>query len=98
MVYVAQSFITPNKPGKDFNSWDLIKVVVKLINEKGCVKTIFGHDSISDYDFFERGNAGLAKKIIPNGKIDFIQIIFRNTGRVYDKGKLLYNYGQNNPG
>ena len=98
MVDVAQSAITPEKPGGNFSSYDLINAAFLLINKTGGIKTVFGHDSLSDYDFFERGRAGLPKKTTPNGKIDFIQIVFRNTTRVDDKGVPLYNYGQNNPG
>jgi len=98
MVDVAQSAITHDKPGGDFSSYDLINAAISLINENGGIKTVFGHDSLSDYDFFERGRGGLPKKTTPNGKIDYIQIIFRNTCRVDDKGTPLYNYGQNKPG
>ncbi|HOY33325.1 MAG TPA: hypothetical protein PKW80_15700 [Bacteroidales bacterium] len=98
LVDVNQSAITPDKPGRDFSSFELINAAVSLINKNGGVKTVYGHDSLSDYDFFERGRGGLPKKITPNGKIDFVQIVFRNTGRVFSNGKQLYNYGQNNPG
>ncbi|MCK9612166.1 MAG: hypothetical protein WC401_02120 [Bacteroidales bacterium] len=98
IVNIAQSAITPDKPGKDFTYNDLIKASINLINQKGGVRTVFGHDSISDYDFFERGKSGLKKSTTPNGKIDFIQVILRNSGRTYEGSKQLYNYGQHNPG
>jgi len=98
MVDVAQSAITPQNPGANFSAFDLINAAITIINKNGGVRTVFGHDSVSDYDFFERGRAGLPKKTEPNGKIDFVQFVFRNSGRTFDGGKQLYNYGQNNPG
>jgi len=99
MVDIAQSRLTPDSPGSSFSANDLIIAAVILINEKGGVKTIFGHDSLSDFDFMEHGRAGLPKSTKPNGKLDFIQFIFRNSCSVVDQdGKQLYYYGQNNPG
>ncbi|HNW88381.1 MAG TPA: hypothetical protein PKN48_01890 [Bacteroidales bacterium] len=98
VVDVAQSRITPEKPGSNFSSFDLIYAAVSIINEHGGVKTVYGHDSLSNYDFFERGSGGLPKKTEPNGKIDFVQFVFRNTCRVYENEKQNYNYGQNNQG
>jgi len=98
MVDVAQSSITPQNPGVNFSAFDLINAAITVINKNGGVRTVFGHDSVSDYDFFERGRGGLPKKTEPNGKIDFVQFVFRNSGRTFEGGKQLYNYGQNNPG
>lgn len=98
VVDVAQSAITKSKPGADFTAQDVISAAASIINDNGGIKTVFGHDSLSDYDFFERGRGGLPKKTGPNGKIDYIQVVFRNTCRAYDNGNLLYNHGQNNPG
>jgi hypothetical protein len=98
MVDVAQSKITPAKPGSNFSQQEIISQAVKIINESGGLRTVFGHDSISDYDYFSSGTSGLPKKLIPNGKIDFVQVLFRNTGRIYENGQMVANYGNNNPG
>ncbi len=98
LVDIAQSRITPTKPGSNFSQQDLIKVAVEIINASGGLKTVFGHDSISDYDYLDRGTAGLPKILNRNGKIDFVQVVFRNTGRVFENGKLIADYGNSNPG
>ncbi len=98
VIDIAQSRITPNNPGGNFSQQDIISQAIKIINESGGLKTIYGHDSISDYDFLDKGTAGLPKKLAPNGKIDFIQVVFRNTGRIMENGKMVANYGQNNSG
>ncbi|MEI6851718.1 MAG: hypothetical protein WCL06_02705 [Bacteroidota bacterium] len=98
IVDVAQSRLTPTNPGSNFGAQDIVRQAIKIINESGGLRTVFGHDSISDYDFMDKGSTGLPKKQMPNGRIDFIQVIFRNTGRIIENGKMVANYGQNNPG
>lgn len=98
MVDVPQSRITPTKPGSTFYQNEIIKEAINIINEQGGLRTVFGHDSISDYDFIDRGVAGLPKKLGPNGRIDFIQVVFRNSGKVFENGKMVASYGSNNPG
>lgn len=98
MVNVLQSRITPDKPGRSFSQAEIVKQAIIIINENGGLQTVFGHNHISDFDFFDRGSAGLPKKVEPNGKIDFIQAIFRNTGKFIENGVMVANYGHHNPG
>jgi hypothetical protein len=97
MVDVAQSQLTPARAGADFSSGKLLQTVVEIINRQGGLQTVFGHDSIADYDFFARGDPGLPKQKTANGKIDFVQFIFRNTVRGADHDGN-FNYGQFNGG
>ncbi|MEI6766876.1 MAG: hypothetical protein WCM76_14700 [Bacteroidota bacterium] len=92
IVDVAQSYITPAKPGANFGPSDLIKAAIEIINKNGF-KTVFGHDSISDFDLLTKGSAGQPKKMEANGKIDYLQVCFRNTARKDEKGNS-YSYGQ----
>jgi hypothetical protein len=98
IVNIKQSEITPDKPGADFSNTDVVNAAVRKINNLGGVKTVYGHDSISNFDFFARGTEGLPKDMQPNGKIDFVMVGMHNTVRHEEKGKLIYNYGQNNSG
>jgi hypothetical protein len=97
VVNVRQSEITPQKAGANFDFTEVIKTAVAKINQLGGVKTVYGHDKLSDYDYFEKGGAGAPKKMGPNGKIDFIMIFTRNSVRHEENGKVIYNYGQHNP-
>jgi hypothetical protein len=98
LIDIAQSKITPTNPGSNFSPQDVIRQAIKLINDNGGLKTVFGHDSIGDYDFLSPGKAGLPKNLSPNGKIDFVQVIFRNTGRIIEDGKMVASYGNHNAG
>ncbi len=97
VVNIRQSEITPAKPGSNFGTAEVIRAALTKINSSGGLKTIYGHDHLSDYDFFEKGYLGVPKKMIPNGKIDFMMFFTRNTGRK-EGGAPVYNYGQHNPG
>lgn len=98
VVNIRQSEITPVKPGANFGVHDVIRTAINKITQLGGVTTIYGHDSIADYDFFEKGTAGKEKKFGSNGKIDFLMFCTRNTYRKEEGGRVLYNYGQLNSG
>ncbi len=83
VVDIKQSYITPNSPGGNFDQNTLRSKVFDLINEYGGLNTIYGHNSLADYD----SDA--------NGKIDMVQFLLRNTRKTND---LNINFGGVNQG
>jgi hypothetical protein len=83
VVNIPQSRITPDKPGGSFNYTGLIEESIKLINEKGGLKAIHHHDSITDYDGMQITSSGrfLFKDRNYNNKIDLVQFFVRNCTR-----------------
>lgn len=66
------------EPGM-FTLQALVRAAIDLVNESGGLQTIYGYNGISDYDHFTPTGMGREKPLEPNGKIDFIQIMTRNT-------------------
>jgi hypothetical protein len=62
-----------------FSLHALVNAAINQINAADGLKAIFGHNAISDYDNFTPEASGVFKPMQPNGKIDFIQILTRNT-------------------
>jgi hypothetical protein len=83
VVNIAQSRITPDKPGGSFKYTDLIKESIKLINENGGLHAIHHHDSIADYDGMQISPSGrfIFKDRDYNNKIDLVQFFARNCTR-----------------
>ena len=99
VVNILQSQITPNNPGADFDRYALMDSVISYINQNGGLNTIYGHNSISDYDNMTRGSKGLEKPLVPDGRIDFINFLTMNT--INNKSKYTINgvnYGDVNWG
>lgn len=57
---------------------NFVSKLITYINQNGGLQTIYGHNSISDYDKTERGNK---KQRSPNNKIDYVNIIVRNPNK-----------------
>jgi hypothetical protein len=91
VVNIRQSQITPDKPASDFTLFNLMDAVAEQINRNGGIKTIYGHNNISDYDI--SSFAGLDSDR-PDGKIDMIHFVLRNT---FIRNNII-NYGSANPG
>jgi hypothetical protein len=83
VVNIKQSKITPTKKGASFSISALSDSVISFINLQGGLKTLYNHNSISDYDFCSK------KEMSPNGYIDYIQFMVRN---------ITTNYGGNEIG
>ena len=62
-----------------FSLHALVNAAISYINASGGWKAIYGYNSIADYDHFTPGASGVFKPIQANGKIDFVQILTRNT-------------------
>ncbi len=78
--------------GYSMHTFDLGPVIneaIRLINDTGGLNTLYGHNQITDYDKFTRTPAGMAKPMIPNNKIDFLQVLIRNT--TYKDTTFVYN-------
>lgn len=97
-VNILQSEITPDNSGAAFNFDAVVRAALERINRLGGVMTMNAYHDIGDFDFTARGTPGKMKQSAPNGKIDFVMVLTRNTVRKEEKGKVLWNYGQNNPG
>jgi hypothetical protein len=66
IVNINQSYIKPNSPGANFSQSELIDKVFTLINSSIGLSTIYGHNSLADYDSDS------------NNKIDIVQFLVRN--------------------
>ncbi|MDX9942176.1 MAG: hypothetical protein RBS53_08140 [Bacteroidales bacterium] len=62
-----------------FSLQAMVRAAIELINKNGGLKTIYGYNDISEYDRFSPTSMGKPKPKEANGKIDFIQIMTRNT-------------------
>lgn len=88
VVNIRQSQIPKSNDryfGKELGQFSLqllVRAAIRLINENGGLKTIYGHNDVSEYDVFTPSGMGKPKPMEPNGKIDFIQIMTRNTNYV----------------
>ncbi len=91
VVNIRQSQITPKNPAADFSLFNLMDAVAELINQNGGVKTIHGFNNISDFD---RSSFASLAEDRPDGKIDMIHFVLRNT---FIRNKII-NYGSANPG
>jgi hypothetical protein len=82
IVNIAQSRVTPNNPDTYFGYTTLLDAAVKLINEKGGLQTVYGHNNRSNYDCID---ARSINRFLPkpqnlyNNNIDFIQVYMRNS-------------------
>lgn len=91
VVNIKQSFIEPS--GESFNMHALRDSAISVINGLGGLKTIYGHNSILDYDGSEISDRHRfqEKTTYYNDSIDFIQFYLRNTtshyGTVYNGGR-----------
>jgi len=90
VINLLQSYITPNyipPYGANFEWQDVLSKAVELLNNNGGLSTIYGHNTLSDYD-----NNG-------DGFFDFTQVFLRNTRQVKDaNGVTIYNHGYFNSG
>jgi hypothetical protein len=89
VVNIAESRITPNKPGGAFSDHQLIDSSIALINETGGLRTLYGYDSsITEYD--GSYSSGSEFRFKPancyNDRIDLIQFWVRNC--TYKYGSL----------
>ncbi len=80
VVNIAQSRITPSKPGGGFGYTRLAEEAIMLINENGGLQTIHHHDSITDYDgmVITSSRRFVFKDRNYNDKIDLVQFFVRN--------------------
>ncbi|UCH13419.1 MAG: hypothetical protein JSV22_09915 [Bacteroidales bacterium] len=81
VVNIAQSRITTNKPNASFGFQQLVDSTIALINDSGGLKTIYGHNNITDYDgTFISGEYKFKHKPENhyNDRIDLIQFFMRN--------------------
>lgn len=81
VINIAQSYITPDSPGKGFNYKQLISKCIELINnDKNGLTTIHGHNSIEDYDRMQINHllSFQPKDPLSNGRIDMAQFFVRN--------------------
>jgi len=62
-----------------FSIHSLVTAAINKINKEGGWNAIFGNNCISQFDQFTPAPSGVFKPMKPNGKIDFIQVITRNT-------------------
>ena len=93
IVNIAQSRITPTNPGGDFYSNDLINSVMEILDSTG-IKTVFGHDSLADYDIFTNNILwGQPSIFAPDSSVDYVQFLFRNS-----VCNTSYCYGEYNSG
>ena len=80
VVNIRQSQITPNNPRANFYYTTLMNAVIGYINQNGGLNSIYGHNSITDYDNVTGGiGKGLEKPFLPDSKIDFINFLTMNT-------------------
>jgi hypothetical protein len=66
LVNIRQSSITPLVVADSFGATDIISKCLELINNAGGLSTLFGHESIDDYDSDN------------DGDIDYFQVCVRN--------------------
>jgi hypothetical protein len=79
VVNLAQSTMTPGDSGS-FDRDNMIDSVISLINQNGGLQTIYGHDTLSQYDFAHvAGSLFLPKTRSIDQKVDLIQFFTRNT-------------------
>ncbi|MBN1415121.1 MAG: hypothetical protein JW973_08490 [Bacteroidales bacterium] len=81
IVNIAESKVTPDKPGASFSYQHLMDSSISLINEMGGLQTLYGHDStITQYDGSFTANHFYKFKPANNfnDKIDIIQFWVRN--------------------
>ena len=65
-----------------FSLPSLVRAAIQKINENGGLKTIYGYNDPREYDRFTPAGMGRSKPMEPNGNLDFIQIMLRNTNSV----------------
>jgi hypothetical protein len=70
VVNINQSYITTSNPGSNFSQTDLINKVFNLINNSGGLNTIYGHNSLADYDNDGNGNIDMVQFLLRNGRND----------------------------
>jgi hypothetical protein len=86
VVNIAESRITPLKPGAPFSDHRLMDSSIALINETGGLHTLYGYDStIKFYDgSYSAGRKFQSKPArVYNNRIDLIQFWVRNCTRKY---------------
>jgi len=86
VVNIKQSQITPNNPNSNFDCFKLMDSVIVYINRCGGLNTVYGHNIGSEYDKSSMSLTSFG----PDGCIDNIHFLTRNTFYNYDKSK---NYG-----
>ena len=88
-VNVLQSTIK-ERSENGFSRQELINSAIKLINDAGGLKTLYGHNNITDFDkaAVSFSKTGKLKQMKPDGRIDFIQFFFRNTTAKYGGEKI----------
>lgn len=85
IVNIAQSKITPVNTKYGFSARKLVDSTIALINQKGGLNTIYGHNSLIQYDGSKvtKYSRFKYKGYLNNDNIDFIQFIVRNSTSKY---------------
>lgn len=93
VINILQSEITPDVSGKSFSARTLSNAVIRKINKLNGWKSVYGHDSIAEYDRLTPTKYGMQNKYIPNDKIDYIQIHVRNATKKYGQTSNGHGFG-----
>jgi hypothetical protein len=88
VVNIMQSRITPNNAGNDFSKYDLMNSVINYINQNGGLNSLYNHVTLPDFDFSTSGTKGVKKQYLPDGKIDIINFLLRNTTVFHGEAKV----------
>lgn len=91
VVNIRQSQITPLHPGANFTLFNLMDAVAEQINKNGGLNAIYGYNNI---DYYDRSSFAGMTNDRPDGKIDMIHFVLRNTFIT----KTGINFGNVNPG
>ncbi len=83
IVNIKQSRITPNNPGKSFDTSILRDSVIQFINQNGGLNTLYGHNNLSDFDMTTTTGEGKPKPNLPDNRIDIINFLIRNSTETY---------------
>lgn len=94
IVNIKQSTITPTHASFDYSK--LMNSVISFINANGGLNSIYGHNSIADYDNTISGSYGQPKDGV-DGKIDLVNFLVRNSSANYGTLKIGSGYSYITP-